>query len=78
VLVIAGRSPNNVAARLNPVIQEGEARVGSKVGKAHDGYLRRWRRLDIRIIGTVDVTVSQGEGPWTTNHKWLPEDLDSA
>ena len=75
---MAGHSPNNVAARLNPIIQEGEACVGSKVSKAHDGYLRRWRRLDIRIIGTVDVTVSQGEGPWTTNHNWLPEDLDSA
>ena len=38
---MAGHSPNNIAARLNPVVQEGEACVGSKVGKAHDGYLRR-------------------------------------
>jgi hypothetical protein len=75
---MAGHSPNNVAAHLNPVIQEGEACVRSKVGKAHDGYLRRWRRLDIRRIGTVDVTVSQGGGPWTTNYNWLPEHLDSA
>lgn len=75
---MAGHSPNNVAARLNPVVQEGEACAGSKVGKAHDGHWRRWRRLNIRRIETVGVTVSQGEGSWITNYNWLPEDLDSA
>jgi hypothetical protein len=27
--------PNNVAASLDPVVQEGETRVGDKIGEAH-------------------------------------------
>lgn len=39
-----GDSPNNVAAGLDPVVQEGEASIGGEIGKTHceSGGFSEW------------------------------------
>jgi len=49
---MAGYSPNDVAACLDPVVQDGEACVGNKVGEAHVCVFGDWvsRNLNRRLV----------------------------
>lgn len=45
---MAGHLPNNVAASLDPVVEDGEAGVGDEIGETHDCVCSVWSRRSWR------------------------------